>query len=47
MNNEKITLRSENFANWYTDVVKIAHLADYSSVRGCMVPQLTGISIRC
>ena len=32
MKNEKITERSVDFAKWYTDVVKAARLADYSSV---------------
>ena len=29
MKNEKITERSKDFASWYTDVVKAAHLAEY------------------
>ena len=33
---EKITSREEDFASWYTDVVKEAKLCDYSSVRGCL-----------
>ena len=33
---EKITPRSEDFAQWYTDVVKEAKLCDYSSVKGCL-----------
>ena len=37
MKNEKITLRSEDFAKWYTDVVKAARLADYSTVKGCIM----------
>lgn len=41
MANEKkfvqaITSRSEDFAQWYTDVVKEAKLCDYSSVKGCL-----------
>ena len=32
-NNEAITPRDKDFAKWYTDVVKAAHLADYSSVK--------------
>ena len=43
--NNKITLRSEDFAKWYTDVVKAAHLADYSSVKGCIVLEPTGYAI--
>ncbi|AZV59150.1 proline--tRNA ligase [Clostridium sp. AWRP] len=34
---EQITSRDEDFAQWYTDIVKKAELADYSSVRGCMI----------
>lgn len=32
-----ITLQSEDFSKWYTDVVVRTKLADYSPVRGCMV----------
>jgi len=32
----KITPRNEDFASWYTDVVKEAKLCDYSSVKGCL-----------
>ena len=31
-----ITSRDENFAQWYTDIVKEAKLCDYSSVKGCL-----------
>ena len=34
---ESITSMDEDFAQWYTDVVKKAELCDYSSVKGCMV----------
>ncbi|WP_050606511.1 proline--tRNA ligase [Clostridium niameyense] len=34
---EDITPMDEDFAQWYTDIVKKAELADYSSVRGCMI----------
>ncbi len=34
---EAITSMGEDFAQWYTDVVKKSELVDYSSVRGCMV----------
>ena len=41
MANEKkfvqaITSRDDDFAQWYTDVVKEAKLCDYSSVKGCL-----------
>lgn len=35
--NEKITSRDVDFAKWYTDIVKQAHLAYYTSVKGCLV----------
>ena len=31
---EAITSMEDDFAQWYTDVVKKAELIDYSSVRG-------------
>ena len=34
---ESITSMDEDFAKWYTDVVKKAELMDYSSVKGCMI----------
>lgn len=34
---EAITSMEEDFAQWYTDVVKKAELCDYTSVKGCMV----------
>ena len=36
MKNDKITSRETDFAAWYTDVVKAAHLADYTAVKGCI-----------
>ena len=33
---KNITPRDENFAQWYTDVVREANLCDYSSVKGCL-----------
>ena len=33
---QHITARSENFSQWYTDVVTQADLMDYAPVRGCM-----------
>ncbi len=45
MKNEKITHRSENFASWYTDIVKSAHLADYSGVKGFVVLEPNGYAI--
>ena len=42
---EEITSMNEDFAKWYTDVVKKAELMDYSSVRGCMVIRPYGYAI--
>ena len=41
----EITSMDEDFAQWYTDVVKKAELIDYSSVRGCMVIRPYGYAI--
>ena len=45
MKNEKITSRDEDFAKWYTDVVKAARLADYSSVKGCCIFEPNGYAL--
>jgi prolyl-tRNA synthetase len=37
MAEEQLTTRSENFSDWYNELVLKAELADYSPVRGCMV----------
>jgi prolyl-tRNA synthetase len=37
MTEEKLPARSENFAEWYNQLVLKAELADYAPVRGCMV----------
>ena len=42
---EEITSRDEDFAKWYTDIIKKAELVDYSSVRGCMVIRPYGYGI--
>ncbi|HEY5561789.1 MAG TPA: proline--tRNA ligase [Clostridiaceae bacterium] len=42
---EAITSMNEDFAKWYTDVVKKAELTDYSSVRGCMIIRPYGYAI--
>ena len=33
---DKITPRSEDYSEWYTEVIREAELADYAPVRGCM-----------
>ncbi|MEG2144448.1 MAG: proline--tRNA ligase [Oscillospiraceae bacterium] len=40
-----ITSMDVDFAKWYTDIVKKAELADYSSVKGCMVVRPYGTAI--
>ena len=45
MENKAITSRDKDFAKWYTDVVRAAKLADYSSVKGCMVIEPNGYAI--
>lgn len=45
MKNKAITSRDEDFAQWYTDVVKAAKLADYSGVKGCIVFEPNGYAI--
>ncbi len=42
---EAITPMEEDFARWYTDIVKKAELMDYTSVRGCMVIEPYGYAI--
>ncbi|MCD7727762.1 MAG: proline--tRNA ligase [Ruminococcus sp.] len=48
-NNQKmvaeITSMNEDFAKWYTDIVKKAELIDYTSVKGCMVIRPYGYAI--
>ena len=45
MKNEKITERDVDFAKWYTDVVRAANLADYTSVKGCIAIEPNGYAI--
>lgn len=42
---DAITSMEEDFAKWYTDIVKKAELADYSSVKGCMIIRPYGYAI--
>ncbi len=37
MTEDKLPARSENFSEWYNQIVLKAELADYAPVRGCMV----------
>ena len=34
---KEITSKEQNFAQWYVDVVRKAELADYTTIKGCMV----------
>ncbi len=40
-----ITSMDEDFAQWYTDIVKKAELIEYTSVKGCMVIRPYGYAI--
>lgn len=42
---ESITSMEEDFAKWYTDIVKKAELIEYTSVKGCMVIRPYGYAI--
>ena len=42
---EAITDRDVDFAQWYTDVVRKAELADYSETGGCIVYRPYGYAI--
>jgi prolyl-tRNA synthetase len=40
-----ITPMKEDYSQWYLDIIKVAELADYAPVRGCMVIRPTGYAI--
>jgi prolyl-tRNA synthetase len=42
---QKVTPQDEDFSRWYTDVVQMAELADYSPVRGSMVIRPYGYTL--
>src|SRR5574339_1116793 len=42
---KEITSRSEDYSQWYIDLVKKADLAENSDVRGCMVIKPHGYAI--
>lgn len=42
---KEITSRSENYSEWYLDIVQKARLADNSPVRGCMVIKPHGFAL--
>ena len=41
----KVTPRGDDYSRWYTDVVQMADLADYSPVKGCMVIKPHGYTL--
>ena len=41
----KITKRSEDYSQWYIDIVTRAEMADYAPVRGCMVIRPWGYAV--
>ena len=42
---KNIKPRSEDYAQWYLDVIKAAQMADYAPVKGCMVIRPEGYAI--
>ena len=42
---EAITSMEDDFAQWYTDVVKKAELCGYTSVKGCMAIKPAGYAL--
>ncbi len=45
MSNEQLPTRTENFSEWYNQLVLKAELADYAPVRGCMVVRPYGWAV--
>lgn len=45
MSKQGITARSDNYSDWYNELVLRAELADYAPVRGCMVIRPNGYAI--
>ena len=42
---QKITTREKDYSQWYSDIIKVADLAENSVVRGCMVIKPYGFAI--
>src|SRR6476469_710149 len=42
---KNIKARSEDYSQWYLDVIKAAQLADYAPVKGCMVIRPEGYAL--
>ncbi|MCQ2505935.1 MAG: proline--tRNA ligase [Lachnospiraceae bacterium] len=45
LKNDAITSMDEDFAQWYTDIVKKAELIEYSGIKGCMIIRPFGYAI--
>lgn len=45
MSDDKLPTQSENFSEWYNQIVLRAELADYAPVRGCMVVRPYGWAV--
>lgn len=45
MSKKDLTPKSEDMSRWYTDVIQLSKLADYSPVKGCMVMRPNGYGI--
>src|SRR4030042_7014146 len=45
MAEEQLPSRSENYSEWYNQVILKAELADYAPVRGCMVVRPYGTAL--
>lgn len=42
---EKLTKKSANMARWYPEIIRMARLADYAPVKGCMVIMPYGFAL--
>lgn len=45
MTAQKITLRADDYSQWYLDVIEAAGLAEYAPVKGCMIIKPHGYAI--
>lgn len=45
MSEQRITPRSEDYSQWYLDIIEAAQMAEHSPVKGCMVIKPYGYSI--
>jgi len=45
MAKNQLTPKSQDMSRWYTDVIQLSKLADYSPVKGCMVMRPNGYGI--